>query len=361
MTAPSLTPDTHVQRALALADHVAQLLDDAERQARDELGAAVRRSMGTALPLREVRAKEDRIATLLVERLRPRLDAVWAELGEIDARLSARERGLVQAAWRAQVLPYFLRVPLVRRSMDKPLGYAGDYGMVRMIYEEPEEAGNALGRALTRYTWGVGPCRAHRQRRAWALEHLQALRGRAGGPLRAVSYACGPEHTLQAWVRQDPATSVRLYDAEPRALDWCAARFAEIGREVGAPLDVRARQVSARELVDGTADLVDAAPADVVLVLGLFDYLTPETVTALVDRLVSLLNPGGRLLCTNLATGNPWRTFMETIGYWQVAHRSVAETVDLTVHGRADLTVVDARLDDSGTNVFVAVERSVGL
>lgn len=361
MTAPNHASAIHVQRALDLAEDVARLLDEAERGARDQLTASLRRSMTTTLPLREMKAEEDRVATVLVERLRPRLDEVWAELGALDARLSAKERGVVQAAWRAQVRPYFLRVPLVRRSMDKPLGYAGDYGMVRMIYEEPEETGNALGRALTRYTWGVGPCRAHRQRRAWALEHLQTLRTRSGRPLRAVSYACGPEHTLQAWSRLDPATSVRLYDAEPRALEWCNARFAEIERELGRRLDVRARQVSARELVDGTADLVDAAPADVVLVLGLFDYLTPETITALVDRLVSILNPGGRLLCTNLATGNPWRAFMETIGYWQVAHRSVEEMVDLALHGRHDLSLVDARLDDSGTNVFVTIERSVGL
>jgi hypothetical protein len=33
----------------------------------------------------------------------------------------------------------------------------------------------------------------------------------------------------------------------------------------------------------------------------------------------------------------------------------------MVVHGRPDLSVIDARLDASGTNVFLAIERSYGV
>jgi extracellular factor (EF) 3-hydroxypalmitic acid methyl ester biosynthesis protein len=152
-----------------------------------------------------------------------------------------------------------------------------------------------------------------------------------------------------------------LYDAEPKALEWAQGRFSALSGQLGRPLAVKSRVVSARELVSGEADLTDAAPVDMVLVLGLFDYLKDGVVSELIDRLVAVLRPGGRLLCTNVAAPNPWRTAMEYICAWQVLHRTVPELVDMVVHGRPDLSVIDARLDASGTNVFLAIERSYGV
>ncbi|MDP2312765.1 MAG: class I SAM-dependent methyltransferase [Pseudomonadota bacterium] len=201
----------------------------------------------------------------------------------------------------------------------------------------------------------MGPCRAHRQRRPWALEHLHAARAACGRPLRVLSYACGPEHTLRTWTTTAPDTTVHLYDTEPRALQWCDDRFRDQGT------GVHTHTLNPNELVDGSADVSAAAPADVALVLGLFDYLTPEAIGALVDRLVGVLAPGGRLLCTNGHVTNPWRVFMEYLGAWQVQHRGLDELAAMVVRGRSDLQVIDARLDDSGTNAYVAIQRRVAL
>lgn len=358
---PSLDQSSPLSRSLGLARELRSTLAEAEARSRVVLAEIVARHADAALPLRQIRAEQTRLADGLLAELAPRLDATWQELEEIDGRLTGKARGIATAVWRAEVVPYFLRVPLVRRSMDKPLGYAGDYGMVRIIFDDPDEGTDPLATALTRYTWDVGPCRAHRDRRPWALSHLRSLQSRLGRPLRVVSYACGPEHTLQAWVREAPSSQLFLYDAEPRALEWAGARFASLAGELGRPISVRSRVVTAQDLVEGRADVVDAAPADAVLVLGLFDYLQPDAIAALVDQLVSVLRPGGRLLCTNVAAPNPWRTFMEYVGSWQVQHRTVAELTRMVVHGRSDLSVVDARLDASGTNAFLAIERAYGV
>lgn len=346
-----------LDRALALAQETAALLARADADATAAYRDALRRVAGAPLALRRMREEQAAIAARLVTRLTPTLDATWVELAELDARFGAADRAVATAAWRAEVLPWFLRVPLVRRSLDKPLGYPGDYGMVQIIFDEPDDAADPLGRALARYTADVGPCRAHRQRRPWALGHLEEVRAATRGPLKVVSYACGPEHTLRAFVGSAPDTIVHLYDTEPRALQWCRDRFAQQGH--GGRLHTHT--LLPGELVDGSADVLAAAPADVVLVLGLFDYLTPDAVGALVDRLVSVLVPGGRLLCTNVHTTNPWRAFMEYVGAWQVRHRGLGELAAMVVRERADLRVVEACLDDTGTNAFVAVERRVGL
>ena len=319
-----LAQPSSLSRSIALAHEVRGLLAEADARSRAALVDIVARHADAALPLRHIRAEQGRLAEELLGELTPRLDAAWEELEQIDSGLGGKARGVAAAVWRAEVVPYFLRVPLVRRSMDKPLGYAGDYGMVRIIFDEPEEGVDPLATALTRY-------------------------------------ACGPEHTLQAWAPEAPGTAMYLYDAEPRALEWATARFATLSGQIGRPLGVRSRVVTAQDLVEGRADLVDAAPVDMVLVLGLFDYLQPAAIAALVDQLVGVLHPGGRLLCTNVAEPNRWRSFMEYGGSWQVQHRTIPALTEMVVHGRSDLAVVDARLDASDTNVFLAIERTYGV
>lgn len=357
MTAAPLADVRPLDRAIALAHATAAHLAHADAGASLAYRHAISIASVGPLPLRRVREDQARIAATLLADLTPVLDAAWVELEVIDGPLSTQERALAVAAWRAAVLPYFLRVPLGRRSLDKPLGYPGDYGMVQMIFDPPGDVGDPLGRALTQYTAAVGPCRAHRQRRPWAIGHLAERRDVLGRPLRVLSYACGPEHTLRTWTTDAPETRVFLYDTEPRALRWCQDRFAEQDPRT----EVSAHLVEPAALTDGTVDLTAAAPVDLVLVLGLFDYLKPGDIGALVDRLVSALAPGGRLLCTNLHTTNPWRTFMEYIGAWQVRHRGQEELTGLVVRDRKDLRVVDARLDDSGTNAYLAVERRIAL
>jgi extracellular factor (EF) 3-hydroxypalmitic acid methyl ester biosynthesis protein len=346
-----------LDRALGLAGTVAQRLAEAGADANTSFQDSLARCAAGPLPLRRLREAQDEIAMRLLDRLTPILDRAWVELGALDAAMPVRDRRIAVAAWRATVQPYFMRVPLARRSVDKPLGYPGDYGLVNLIYDEPTGGDDALGRAIARYTWNVGPCRAHRQRRPWSLSHLAQLRAQLGRPLRVASYACGPEHTLQAWLATDPATEVDLYDAEPRALDWCRRRFADLEQRLGTPLTVRTHLVSPRALAEGDVPLT--GPFDAVLVLGLFDYLSAETIGALVDRVLPAIEVGGRLLCTNLHDPNPWRSFMEYLGAWQVEHRTAPQLEREVVRERVDLRTVESRLDDSGTNVFLALARRV--
>ncbi|HEX4351622.1 MAG TPA: hypothetical protein VHZ95_01885, partial [Polyangiales bacterium] len=54
----------------------------------------------------------------------------YAELTRLDATFSSEQRAFIRAEHRMLVQPAFLSVPLIRRSVDRPLGYPGDYMMV---------------------------------------------------------------------------------------------------------------------------------------------------------------------------------------------------------------------------------------
>ena len=55
----------------------------------------------------------------------------------------------------------------------------------------------------------------------------------------------------------------------------------------------------------------DLGPFDLILAGGLFDYLTDRFITrTLAEAWDTLLAPGGRIVFTNIATGNPYRVWI---------------------------------------------------
>ena len=69
--------------------------------------------------------------------------------------------------------------------------------------------------------------------------------------------------------------------------------------------------------------LADGDRFDLVLAGGLFDYLSDRAIVSLVHAIYQdLLAPGGVLLFTNMAEGNPWRLLMEYGSDWNLVERS---------------------------------------
>ena len=59
---------------------------------------------------------------------------LYATLSRLDEQLEPRERRAVIEHHRALLQPRFLAVPMVRHSVERPLGYPGDYQIVEMIF-----------------------------------------------------------------------------------------------------------------------------------------------------------------------------------------------------------------------------------
>ena len=97
--------------------------------------------------------------------------------------------------------------------------------------------------------------------------------------------------------------------------------------------------------------LSDRNEFDVVLVLGLLDYLPDRTAGRFLDLMVKALADDGQMLLTNLHIENPWRAYMEYAGHWDVIHRS-KEAFERLCAGDGRLRCVEHRTDASGTNLF---------
>ncbi len=298
-----------------------------------------------------------------VEDYRPvasdRFDAAFASMSlEVDA-LDANELRRVEPIVRALLQPYFLLSPFCRRVVDWPCGYPGDYRAVEMLFSGHEVATSAVGTVLGNYTLHTGPCEAHRGRSPWS--HAQIASWCADERVERpaiLSFACGPEVVLRRWVAAGGVADITLADHDPHALAWASRRLGKVLNGTKNPSTVREVHADAREIIKGDAArrLGIRASFDVVLVLGLLDYLEDPICVAFLESLATALRPGGLILLSNVSGPNPARALMETVGGWRVIHRTPERFAGL-VGAAEHFGDLDVTVHDSGTNVYVAARR----
>jgi hypothetical protein len=89
-----------------------------------------------------------RLKEAFVERMRVpmrvALDPLFERLTLGMARAGEDERRAAASLYRQLVQPYWLQSRFVRRSADRPLGYAGDFGVGRQHHDGPDGGGGRV-------------------------------------------------------------------------------------------------------------------------------------------------------------------------------------------------------------------------
>lgn len=283
-----------------------------------------------------------------------RLDAAFARLTAAADQADPAALARASAAHRILVQPYFLSSRFCRRSIDKPLGYAGDFGVVEMIYRGDDASEAPLGRLLGGYCLASGPCDAHRGRLPWTHARLAEV---AVPRPRLLSFACGPEVVLRRWIEAGRVADIVLADHDPGALAHASRELRKVVKRTGNTSTITTVTVNARDILEDPTSLSRlGGPFDAAMVLGLLDYLPDEVVVRFLRSLAGALVPGGAMLTSNLTGPNPWRAMMELTADWNVAHRSVAGFETL-VAATGVLASVRTDVHTSGVNLYNAAAR----
>ncbi|MBM4344374.1 MAG: hypothetical protein FJ100_13480 [Deltaproteobacteria bacterium] len=226
--------------------------------------------------------------------------------------------------------PAFLQGPIVHRAATKPLGYPGDYGVMRMVYEQPFEGPTLFAKAMHQCGWSMACTQAVRNRkdllRDKLAERLAEKRAR-GQPLRVVSVAAGPAQEVYELLRDHTLPTDRvaltLFEQDREALTYAHRRMQRVADPRTLPdVKVALLQDSIRRLLHDPTLFAQHGPFDVILCAGLFDYLPDATAVRLQRQLYALLEAGGELYVGNLVPENPCRWMLEHHLDWRMIHRS---------------------------------------
>ncbi len=267
-------------------------------------------------------ASESLIASALRDAVDPYFGALEREIGFA-----------APATWRVASRYFHQRYgalvdlsPFAARCFHKPLGYAGDFEMMNMIYGNESLGGTLFGRSLNRVVLDSDAARAVRARAHYLVEKIEAAAAHGGRhrPARILSVAAGPAMELQLILWQNPAllaagrAEIALLDQDASALEHARERIQALAAQAGVEVTLRCINTSIRTVI--TEGLHDSY--DLVYSAGLFDYLKDRAVRAAGARLVDALAPGGHAVIGNFDVANPTRPLMELILDWPLYHGS---------------------------------------
>jgi extracellular factor (EF) 3-hydroxypalmitic acid methyl ester biosynthesis protein len=281
---------------------------------------------------------------------------------EIIYALTPEARGAHQDFVRRHWHKIFLGSPFGHRTYHKPIGYAGDYEMMNMIYRNQPEGRSLFEKLIHLLLVSQWPARSVRNRIAHLRENITnetARLARAGRTARILNVGCGPAREVQDFLKETHLSNEAdflLMDFNEETLLHAGQKLAEARRQFSRRTAIRTRQVSVYELLKH-AQRGDNGPEtfDLIYCAGLFDYLAPDTCRALMEMWHDSLSPGGLMVIANMTDTKPFRNFIEFILDWQLIYRDSREILSLAPeHCRETARVI---AEPASVNLFLHIRK----
>lgn len=261
-----------------------------------------------------------------------RLDMFFDRLRALVSGFDQAKYDLYRQYFQAEAHQFFLKSPLGDRAYHKPLGYAGDYEIMNMVYKNPYAGENLFAKLINKHIWRQPGCAAVRNRMPYIIGKLDSL---LNSPLdedkkhfRVMSVGAGPAVEIQEMIRQNKYIErfiFTLIDADSDALLYCQEKLLNLSKEYGCSLKVRFIHEAIDQLIKDRNLAARLGGQGLIYALGLFDYLNLSVAQKLTERLYELLNSQGKLIIGNFSSLNTTKTYMEYMYDWYLFHRSEEE------------------------------------
>jgi extracellular factor (EF) 3-hydroxypalmitic acid methyl ester biosynthesis protein len=307
---------------------------------------------------------EREAAQRLVEYVVPPVRELFDRFETVAQQVEPELQPAHHAFARRQVHPLLLCSPFVHRTYQKPLGYAGDYEVVDMMFRDPYAGGSLFAKMVNYYALQLPPIIAHRNRIALLEETLveEALRAaRQNRVMRVFNLGCGPAQEVQGFLARDglcDGTSFTLCDFNDETLGHVSRTLADLKKRHGRRTQLQVVKKSVQQLLK-QADRVIQSPArdqyDLVYCAGLFDYLQDKICQRLMTVFYGMLAPGGLLLVTNV-DDHSHRGEMECFLEWHLILRNTQQMGGLIPAGLPH-EELEVKRDATGINLFLELRR----
>ena len=334
-----------VANARNYLDTTKQFLDEEERAL-----------AGLDLPTREERLSQylEEAIPLVVARM----NAASKELSDLVCDLAPEAHAAHRAYVRKHLVPFLMHSPLLRRAYEKPLGYAGDYEMMNMLYRDHAEGSSLFAKTLNVYAAGEPAAQANINRIEYLGDMIRAALKASNAPrVRVASVGCGPARELVALLERSPELGCRLdvalIDQEERVITFCERTLGPLAARTGMRLHLIRESV--RRLLTSRQLSATLGQRDIIYSAGLFDYLNTRSFQALLASLYEALAPGGMLAVGNVAAHNPTRWFMEYWLDWFLIHRSAEELLAFAADLHPAPASVEVDAEPLGVNLFLRI------
>jgi SAM-dependent methyltransferase len=251
------------------------------------------------------------------------------------------------------------QAPFAHRVFSKPLGYAGDFEMMNLIYRSESLGKTLFARCLQRYYINQPSAQAVRNRVDFFVDKITGVvksHSPAQETIRVLSVACGPAMEWQKLIPLLPdgvRLEVDLLDQDEQALLSTQRQLKRLlSHYPNKTIKFRYLNKAIKNvIVRGT----ERQNYDLIYSSGLFDYLSDSASAMAASRLFDSIKPGGQLIIGNFNVGNPNQLLMDYALDWPLIYRSKEDLFNLFKYLEGSILIESEPL---GINLFCVITRT---
>ena len=252
------------------------------------------------------------------------------------------------------------QAPFAERVFNKPLGYAGDYEMMNLIYKQENVGKSLFAQCLHRYYINEPAAQAVRNRADYLVNVITRAIEAApkDRPYRILSVACGPAMEWQQLIPTLPNIEqeiiVDLLDQDKTALLDTQNKLKQLCRQHSLPITFQFINKAIKNII---ARGTDYKEYDLVYSAGLFDYLSDPIANTAAKKMFESVKPGGKMVIGNFNVDNPNKAEMDYALDWKLIYRSENDLLSLFSDIGGKLSIEKEKLN---LNLFCLIQKNDG-
>ncbi len=257
--------------------------------------------------------------------------------------------------------------PVHAPQFSKPLGYAGDYEMVDMMFRNPFEGGSLFAQMLNAYALQLPPIIGHRNRIDYLCKILEQETARGvvhDCRTNVFNVGCGTAQEVQRFLTDGELANhadFTLLDFDNETLEHASRILNGLIRKHQRRTQIQTVRQSVFQILKefGNSGLHQQSRYyNLIYCAGLFDYLSDQICRQLIEAFYAMLSPNGLLIVTNVdkhTAINQMECFLD----WHLVYRN-KEKMQSLVPPKIDPQTVIIKQDATGVNLFMEIRKPNG-
>lgn len=276
----------------------------------------------------------------IIERMGPEKDE-YAFLNSFLNKIKEKKEAML---FREFFKPVLNEHTLCGYTYLKPLGYAGDYKLIEMIYKKHISELYYYSK-WDRFYHSQEATKAVLNRKKFFVSTLEQIYAEKKKPLKVLILGCGPASDVHEFYLKNPFANVSfdLLDIDQRAIDYATDKNVASLNKINF-LKMNVLRFSTTKKYD----LIWSA--------GLFDYLNDKYFTNLLKRFKDNLEKDGEMIIGNFSTNNPSRIGMEVMCEWFLIHRDENQLLQFGREAGIPQFCMEVDKEPLGINLFLRIK-----
>ncbi len=266
-----------------------------------------------------------------------------------------KDESLAYKKYFRENLNLFLRVsPFVAAVIDKDRGYAGNFEIIKQLFDDPYTGDSLFAKMLNRFIFSLDAVTAHQDRIKFLYDMLCSTYEETKEEFSFLVLGSGPGEEILRFVENNVFTSSKPVHASLLDMDAFALidfkdqiQYLHVDNFKVEPINKNLLNILANREQDPIKKQYS-----LTYCAGMFDYFSEKICKRIIDYLLKHTKPGGQIIVTNVHENSYARKFMDYGGEWELILRDEEKMINMAPSGYH----FELFSDDKNANLYLKIK-----